>query len=290
MKNLCTVSDINYLIKGLTLYESLLKNTSSFKLNYLCIDDECYNKIIPFQNESLKIYNVNDFINFDKKLEKLKNDDYKYFCWALASYFMNYLMTQLNEPISYIDSDIYFYHSFNEVLNEIKTEEIILFRHRQFNLDINRPEGKFNVGVIHFNNTFFGKKALSWWSDSVLNKTYPHLATCGDQKYLDELLNICPEETILIDGNIGHGAPWHWQLYDLSSFHEDGYIKWDNKKQKLIFTHFSQFTIINDGNYIPSTMHHIYTPINEYHNNKNLKLIYDNYFKELNKTKQKYYG
>ena len=34
-------------------------------------------------------------------------------------------------------------------------------------------------------------------------------------------------------------------------------------EQKLIFSHFSQFELLSDG-YIPSKMHHIYTPLNNY--------------------------
>ena len=37
MKNICTVSDNNYLIKGLTLYESLKESSKDFILHYLCI-------------------------------------------------------------------------------------------------------------------------------------------------------------------------------------------------------------------------------------------------------------
>ena len=99
--------------------------------------------------------------------------------------------------------------------------------------------GWFNVGVVHFKNSDVGKELLSWWADAVLHKKYPELATCGDQKYLDAFLEHA--ENIFIDGNIGHGAPWHWQLYDYSSYFEDGCITWKGEKQKLIFSHFSDF-------------------------------------------------
>ena len=33
----------------------------------------------------------------------LKNSDYRYFCWSLASYFTNNLMIKLNIPLIYID-------------------------------------------------------------------------------------------------------------------------------------------------------------------------------------------
>jgi hypothetical protein len=286
MINVCTVSDNNYLLKGITLYESLLKTNSDFRLHYLCIDNTSFDRIKRYESDRLIVYNLDSIKN--SILENIKENSYEYFCFTLASFFTNYLMNKIDLPIIYIDSDVYFHHSINSILDEINTKDICLFRHRQFDIDSNRPEGKFNVGVIYFKNTDIGKELLAWWSDAVLNKKYPHLSTCGDQKYLDEFLNICPVNSILIDGEIGHGAPWHWQIYDLTSYHEDGFIKWNNKKQKLIFTHFSQF-LFQEDKYVPSIMHHHYTPLNYYFNNKNLKIIYDNYFNELIKTKKKYY-
>jgi len=42
MKEICTVSDFNYLSKGLALYESLIEYSDNFILNYLCIDDKSF--------------------------------------------------------------------------------------------------------------------------------------------------------------------------------------------------------------------------------------------------------
>lgn len=289
MIQICTVSDKNYLLKGLTLYESLISKDNNFILNYLCIDDISFNKLSSLNLPNLKIFHVKELTEKDLVLSELMKREYKYFCWTLASYFQNELMSKLDAPVLYIDSDIYFYVPISELLEEIKENEIAIFRHRQFPLNSNRPEGLFNVGVVYFKNTEIGKKILSWWSESVLMKKYPHLATCGDQKYLEEFPKMCPEDKIYIDGNIGHGAPWQWQLYDLSQVPLDNSFIWEGKKQKLFFSHFSQFEFHISG-YIPSMMHHNYTPMNEYKKNTSLKFIYDNYFNELKKTQLKFYG
>lgn len=60
-------------------------------------------------NDRLVIYNVNDLLENDEELKNLKNSDYRYFCWSLASYFSNYLLTKnIWDSITYVDSDIYF--------------------------------------------------------------------------------------------------------------------------------------------------------------------------------------
>ena len=284
MKQICTVSDINYLTKGLTLYESLLNNTDNFILNYLCIDDEAYNKIIPFECSTLKIYNLKDLLSGDEFLTKLKDSQYNYFCWALSSYFSNFLLHTLDEDITYIDSDIYFHESLDVILEEIGSRDVGIFRHRQFPMNTYRPEGLFNVGVVHFKSTELGFKTSDWWKDSVLHKKHPEYATCGDQKYLDYFLTLCPKDSIYVDENIGHGAPWVWQLY---KFIDKNTFMWGDLKQTLIFTHFSQFQQ-NKDSYIPSTMHHIYTPLPMYQQVKELKEIYDDYHNNLKLTEKKY--
>lgn len=279
MKNLCTVSDINYLVYGLTLYESLKKTTEDFILHYLCIDEKSYKVLKPLENDTLQVYSVDSFISTDPLLLNLKNSEYRYFCWSLASYFSNKLLKKV-DSITYIDSDIYFHESIDVIFKEIGSRDVGIFRHRQFPLSTYRPEGLYNVGVVFFRNSDLGLSVSDWWSDAVLNKKYREYATCGDQKYLDNFPNLCPKESIYLDENIGHGAPWLWQLYTFVDAHK---IKWENQEQDLIFTHFSQFQF-NNNSYVPSSMHHIYTPMSEYTTNPNLKLIYDEYFTNLKLT------
>ena len=289
MKNICTVSDFNYLYKGLTLYESLLEKSKNFVLHYLCIDEATFNKIKKYESKNLIVYHSNSLLSQDSNLSNLKLKEYKYFCWSLASYFSNFLLNQGLESITYIDSDIFFHENIDHIYQEIGNKEIGIFRHRQFDLTMPRPEGWFNVGVVYFKNGKIGSHICKWWSNSVLYKRYPHLSTCGDQKYLDEFLNMCPDDFIFIDGNIGHGAPWQWQLYDYSDYEKNGNIIWNGNKQKLVFSHFSQFEY-DDKKYIPSKMHHMYTPMNMYQDNQSLKMIYDEYYKKIINTKEKYYG
>lgn len=287
MKNICTVSDINYLYKGLTLYESILDKNKNFKLHYLCIDDVTFDKVKKYESENLIPYHINSLLSEDNNLLNLKLSEYKYFCWSLASYFSNYLLSKDIESITYIDSDIYFHNNIDDIYDEIGENEVGIFRHRQFDLSTPRVEGWFNVGVVYFKNGKIGKHICKWWADSVLHKKHPHLSTCGDQKYLDEFPNMCPNDYIFIDGNIGHGAPWQWQLYDYSDYEKNGNIIWDGKYQKLVFSHFSQFDY-DEKTYIASKMHHIYTPMDMYHNNKSLKMIYDEYYNKIIKIKSKY--
>lgn len=292
MIHLCTVSDYNYLDKGLALLESLKRqvadkgSSGNFVLHYLCIDGQTYEKLDAIKDENLRVYHCDMLTDADPALKNLKGANYKYFCWSLASYWSNWLLRELEDAVTYIDSDIYFHQPIEELLEVIGEHQVAIFRHRQFPLEQPRPEGWFNVGVVHFKHDKIGKRLLKWWADAVLHQKYPHLATCGDQKYLDNFLGMCPEGTLFADGDIGHGAPWQWQLYDMSQYKETGDIIWGGERQKLMFTHFSQF-VYKPEDYVPSAMHHIYTPLEAY-KGPGLKEIYDEYHQALTEVRDKY--
>lgn len=286
MKHLCVVSDYNFLPKGLTLYQSLLETSEDFVLHYLCFDEKSYTKLLEYESDSLRVYSDDNFLENDETLSSLKTSDRKYYSYTLASYFSHQLMDELEAPITYIDADIYFHQDIDMIFDAIGEKSVGIFRHRQYNMMIPNGNGWFNVGVVHFKNDVLGNYLLNWWADAVLHRKYPELATCGDQKYLDAFATI---DGVFIDGNIGHGAPWQWMVYDFSTYKDDGCITWFEKKQKLVFSHFSQFEYsVNNDTYNPSTMHHCFTPAEMYYSNAGLKKIYDDYFEEIKKTHNKY--
>lgn len=288
MINLSVVSDYNFLGKGLTLYESLMKFNDNFVMHFLCIDEETFEKIKEINKENIVAYRLQDLLDADENLSNLKEDEYKYFCWSLASYFTNYLNRKLCCDITYIDADIYFHQDINLLFEEIGNKEVGIFRHRQYDMRHPNGNGWFNVGVVHFKNTESGRHLLNWWSDAVLHKKYPELATCGDQRYLDAFLAL-DRTKLFIDGNIGHGAPWQWYLYYFDTYATDGCITWHGKKQKLVFSHFSQFVYsIEEDTYNPCTTHYCFTPADLYKNNEGLKKIYDDYFEQIKKTHEVY--
>lgn len=285
MKHICTLSDKNYLLQGLSLYESLNKYSSDFTLHYLCIDDLSFNKLNTLNLPNLIPHSIKNLLNSDDELNQLFYGDYRYFCWSLASYFTNKLLSEY-DSILYCDSDIYFYDNIETLYDKFGNKDVGIFRHRQFQYHENRSEGAYNVGVVYFKNTKKGNEISFWWKDAVINKKYPELSTCGDQKYLDNFQKMCDEAEIFIDGDIGHGAPWQWQLYDYREFIETGNIIWGGETQKLIFSHFSQFSPnFQNNTYIPSKIHHIYTPLKMYDDVPSLKMIYQDYFETIKKQK-----
>jgi len=166
MINVCTVSDKSYLPNGLALYESLSINKNII-LHYLCIDQATFDILYKYSSKNLKVYHVKDLLSNDETLKKLKNSDYKYFCWSLASYFSNKMIKTNIDSITYIDSDIYFHKDIKKIYDGIGNKEVAIFRHRQFPLNFKPPDGLYNVGVVYFKNTPMGKKVSDWRADGV---------------------------------------------------------------------------------------------------------------------------
>lgn len=307
MKFLVTLSDKKYLNFGLVLFDSLKKTSSntSFRLYYLCMDDESYSIIKDINDDRLIPYHINNIVEEDdfKKLcsssmdidKEMKNiykniDDFSNFHFASASYITYHLIKKYDLPeLLYIDSDIIFYHDINILFDVVKNKSIgiVLHRHNEFGCEV----GAYNVGIVYFRNDKAGIKCLKWWRDCLIDKTNPwakEYGKWGDQKYLEAFGKLFDDENIKIfDDEIGHGAPWNFRLY---KYLEDDHILWNNKNQKLIFNHFSQFNpdYVNDtykydrngcwggclypNNNVPSR----------------IKEYYDDYFDYLKRIKEKY--
>jgi len=281
MYNLCTLSDEKYLLKGLVLYDSLVKKNDDFILHYLCLDQKTYDILIDLNLNKMKLYNIIDLLKTDKELEdtRLKRE-YNYFCWSLASYFCKYLLNNEIEQILYIDSDIIFYHPVDGIYDEIGNKSIGIIRHRH--VPRGHKVGEFNVGIIYFRGDEKGKECCNFWWELVSGKDtrFPEYATCGDQKYL-ELFPIYYEEYLCIIDEIGHAAPYNFSLYQYNNFDMiDKKIIFNGKQQKIIFYHFMKFKPYFHINKYDTTDEPLFpAPIHI----RPVKLLYDEYY-EINKT------
>jgi hypothetical protein len=282
MKYLCTLSDKNYLGRGLALYKSLKRHASdSFILYYLALDDVCFEKLKGLKLPGLIPIPLSDLESKKKDLFEARNNrPYNEYCWTLASYFCHYTMSEFWIPdITYIDSDIFFYQDIEMFFKEVGTKPVGIIAHRHNT--VGDRDGAYNVGIIHFKWNK-GLDVLSWWKDAVLNKLYPHLQTCGDQKYLEEFIPKFGEENIcIVDKTFGHGAPWNFRLYQYDKCPPE--IIWNGTKQLLLFNHFSRMSYdiktdrveYTSGQYSGHTLNFGIFTVPAVHN------FYVEYFKEL---------
>jgi len=276
MKCFTTLSDYNFLAKGLALYKSLIKTTSDFILCYLTLDSKSYDTLTKLNLPNLKVYDISNLELLDPELVAAKNSrPYNEYCWTLASYFTQYILATENpESVMYIDSDIYFYNNIDLIYQEIDTKSVGILLHRHNY--VGHPDGAYNVGVVYFKNSEMGTACLSWWRDAVLYKKYPHLQTCGDQKYLEEFIPRFGEEHVHVIDKIGHGAPWNYRLYNMTDLPAS--IIYNNVKQIFVFNHFSRFSYNSTAFYYTSNQYLDHTINNQIFLIPQLDQLYKDYY------------
>lgn len=267
MNHFCTLSDKNWLHKGLAMYLSLQARVSDFTLHYLCIDDETYNtlsRLVQQHKYKINPIKLDDLLRCDVELQKAKTnppgkygDVYSQFCWTLTPYFTWWLLTYkvpLNDWLYYADSDLLFYGnplSLGEKAGQTDYS-VAIHSHRQNHANGYKSEnsdvGYYNVGLIMFKNNSTGKAVAEWWKKVLLSTTHQYYelyGTCGDQKYLDLFIPLFGRENTLVWDealfcSFAHGAPWNFDIYEYGEKPTD--VKYKGREETILLNHFSHFT------------------------------------------------
>ena len=276
MRNLCTLSDKNYVAQGKALIRSLRQTCSyPFTMYYLCLDEETFNALEGYDVERVRLETVEASrgeITHYKQMHP-----YNEYCWSLASTFCRYIFEKLGvADILYIDSDIYFYQDLKIIEEEQNNNSIGIIRHRHNTSS--SPDGEFNVGIIYFKNDEAGLACLRWGNDAILFGSHPQLATCGDQKYL-ELFEPLFADVCTIDKTVGHLAPWNYSNH----LYKDKQIVWEDREQDRAYIHFSNFAPnYENGTYEMAPRH----GISDRNVHPYVKQKYDEYFNTVREMKE----
>lgn len=308
MRNFCTLSDKNYLYKGLTLYENLkdLYPDENFCLYYLCLDEETFNIIDKNIEDSIYAMNLKYMEDYYPELLKAKENpaskygtQYSQYCWCLCPFLIWRLLDEVIlgiDEVMYLDSDLFFYHSPEIIFDYINKSgaSVGIHKHRFGNENyvynpLENTVGEFNVGAIYFKNNEIGKEISVLWKDWLLNPKNEHYeayGSCGDQKYLDLFIPLFGKENICVfdeqGSGIGQLAAWNCSEYQYLDNNE---IIYRGEKQKLMFTHFSHFNSDFDTNSWRSSNAFEWKPENT---NDSVMKIYHDYFEATKSAKEKY--
>jgi len=300
VKCFCTTSDINFLHRGLALYDSLIKHNDDFRLFYLCSDTESYEKLKDLDREKIIPVSLDTLLEQDEDLKIAKNNEPSYeainvghktncepkkvqFFWCLSAYFTWWVLDQEDvDEVLYIDPDIYFYNDWQIVFDEIGDKSIGLVRHR---IPYVSAVGEYNVGIVYFRKDLKGYSCSDFWKNCLLdvtNKYYSTHGMCGDQKYLELFSPLFGEESVaIIDEKVGHLAPWNLRYH---KYLDDGII-WEDRKQHLIYYHFSDFKANHEKDYYEVGPRHGFTRDINHTLPPFLKSVCDEYYEALKKSK-----
>ena len=301
MKRFCTTSDINFLHRGLSLYESLNRHNDDFELFYLCSDDESYQKLKELDLARIVPVSLGDLFKTDPTLKEAQNNKPSYeavnvgsktncdpkkvqFFWCLSSYFTWYVLDlDDTDDVLYIDPDIYFYHDWSVIFEEIGSKSIGIVRHR---IPYSAAVGEFNVGIVYFKKDLSGYSCSTFWKDCLLdieNKYYNTHGMCGDQKYLELFAPLSGDDNVcIIDKKVGHLAPWNLAYHRYT----DNSLIWEQNVQPLVYYHYSDFKANYEEDYYEIGPRHGFTRDTTPQMPPLIQRACSEYFESLKKTKE----
>ncbi|MDX2197104.1 MAG: hypothetical protein NW207_11880 [Cytophagales bacterium] len=241
-----TLFDINYLSRGLVLYESLSSVLSQFTLYVLCLDEHTFDALAQ-KYTNVKCITLTAIEAFEPKLLDVKpSRNRAEYIFTLSPILPLYLLEEYKniDIITTLDADIYFYCSPVPLLDKLGEYSILITPHDFAKANENKIKyGKYNVSFQCFKNDNYAHKCLNWWKNQCLDWCYdtPETTRYADQKYLDEFSTRF--EKVYAMPVIGAGlAPWNIEKYNLQ-VHSN---KWNIAPNlPLIYYHFHGFRILN---------------------------------------------
>ena len=238
----CTYFDMNYLIRGLALHESLSKNCKDFTMYILALDEQVKSFFEKNQFSNIILVEIKDLENFEPRLVNLKTKRIEIdFIFTLTPILIKYVAqvsVYSKSYIHYVDADIYFYADFEEYMKLIDDNDVAIVPHN-YNILVAkfyRKYGNFNVGVVSFKKTETSLKTLDWWADSCIDwcHDFPESGKYADQGYLDNFPSIQSNLKIIENKGVNL-APWN--IGFINPFQKDGII-YVHHNVPLIFFHF----------------------------------------------------
>jgi hypothetical protein len=242
MLNFCTLFDSNYFLRGMAMYQSLLRTCPDFHLYIFAFDDKAYHALKKFDLKKITLISLEEFE--DPQLLAVKSSrNIAEYCWTCTSSTILYCIKKYKlDHCTYIDADLYFFNNPQVLVNEMGNKDVLITEHR-YSQETKETElaGKYCVQFITFKNTEKGMRVLQWWRNACIDWCYARDVDgkFGDQKYLDDWTTRF--EGVHVLQNIGGGlAPWNVQQYVVSKENNSLFVTEEKTEihVPVVFYHF----------------------------------------------------
>ncbi|WP_230375685.1 hypothetical protein [Methanolobus vulcani] len=233
------------------MYESLKDLYDDFHMYIFAFDKKCYEILNILNLDKVSVIELCEFE--DKELLEIKpTRSTAEYCWTCTPSIILYSIEKYDlSHCTYLDADIYFFSSPEELINEMDEKSILITEHRYTKkYDKTETSGKYCVQFVTFKNNISGLTALKWWRNACLDWCYAKYedGKLGDQKYLDDWTQRF--EGVHVLKHLGGGvAPWNVQQYTVYESNKQKYIK-ENSTQftsKIVFYHFHGIKFFTNG-------------------------------------------
>jgi len=245
-RHFCTYFDSNFLVKGLTLYRSLVQHVAEpFTLWVLCLDDSTYRTLSELALPNLRPLSLDEFEAGDTDLiaAKQNRSRVEYFFTCTPSLPL-YIFRRNPDAgmVTYLDADLFFFSSPAPVFEELGSRSTLIIGHRYAPRDRHLEiYGIYNVGLLSFRNDEAARECLEWWRARCLEWCYDRVEDnrFADQKYLDDW----PERfrnVVVLQHKGTNVAPWNVFQYDITR--QNGRVHIDS--DELICYHFHRLKLL----------------------------------------------
>ena len=180
------------------------------------------------------------------------------FCTAIKPSCFKYLFDN-NENVNciYFDPDIFVFSSLNLIYNELVYKTFVITPHiltieKLYTGDLKEYQllfsGIYNLGFIAIKKNASSIRMLDWWELRLKDRCYRNMLEhyFTDQKWIDFLPALFPNEVVISD-NLGMNlAPWNFYERKIELINSEIYVRnrieaIKPKTDQLIFVHYSGF-------------------------------------------------
>lgn len=251
-----TLFNINYIDKGLALYNSIRVYNKNSIIYILCMDTNTKNVLEKRSLKNTVLISIAELEKYYVYLKDLKEQrSFAEYCWTLTPHIIEYIFMIYGEKYNtYLDSDLYFFDDPDTLNIEMLDSNChtLITEHKFVNdkktMLNEKMHGKYCVQYNTFTNCPESLALLKKWETNVIadceyNK---RKQKAGDQKYLEEFPVL--SKAVYIPKNIGIGvAPWNIKQYRFIEQDEKRIIIADaHEKAPILFYHYQNIKYISE--------------------------------------------
>jgi hypothetical protein len=282
MYHFATLFDANYLSRGLTLYRSLQRHSSTaFTLYVLALDEDVISFFAKEKYDNIVVIALDDIEKAYTGLAvaKLNRSKVEYF-FTLSPFLPLYILNNYPEVdrVTSMDADLYFFDDPGLILETYNDASVLITPH-DFSEELQALNvyGNYNVSFQSFKRDPTGLNCLEQWCTKCLEWCGDHYDEkndrFADQKYLDRWQSDFKNVAVIEMPGAGR-AIWNLKRYIYTLRGQKVYVN----NEPLIYFHFHHLRIFNRLFAISGFELYEIGMIG-----KQLKAIYHPYLKELSR-------
>jgi hypothetical protein len=190
--NVATMFSREYIVQGLTMLNSFLRNNPNAKVWILALDVKTLtviSQVQPKSTHTILISKENEL--YQRFLYFQRSRSFAESIFSIKPHWVHYVLNKIRDEdiVLYIDADSYFFMELPN-LGLFKEASLILSPHYfPKNSDASAEVGRYNAGFVGFKKNNIGVKAVNLWCDLCNNWCFAYKSDgkFADQKYLDQI-------------------------------------------------------------------------------------------------------